>query len=224
EFGAWVSIDAGATWTSLTANTNLPTVAVHEFAQHPILDDIVVATHGRSLWVLDATLLRQLTTDVMNSNDAHLFTPATARYWQPSPERGGNIRAFTGARQPSGAAIEFVLPRSAGEVRLLVTDATGKTLRILDVDSRPGFQRVNWDLRRRATGNSRRRFGPRVEPGTYGIVLEVDDERLVQPLRITGDPSNPDVVLWGQEFDERVEIEHMFDEEEGAVEPISRIE
>jgi photosystem II stability/assembly factor-like uncharacterized protein len=222
EFGAWVSIDSGTTWTSL--NTNLPTVAVHEFAQHPILDDIVVATHGRSLWVLDATMLRQLSTNIIESSEAHLFTPATARYWKPSPERGGSIRAFAGENRAGGATIEFVLPRNSGEVRLIITDATGRTVRTLDVDANPGFQRVSWDLRQRAAGNSRRRFGPRVEPGTYGIVLEVDDERLVKPLRIAGDPSHPDVVLWGDEYDERVEIEHMSDEEEGGPDTLSRIE
>src|SRR5206468_325160 len=53
EFGVWCSLNRGQSWNSL--NTNLPTVAVHELAQHPTNGELVAATHGRSLWILDIT-------------------------------------------------------------------------------------------------------------------------------------------------------------------------
>src|SRR5207249_11400622 len=53
EFGAWVSVNRGGSWTKM--NNNLPTVAVHEFAQHPTTGEVVAATHGRSLGLLDVT-------------------------------------------------------------------------------------------------------------------------------------------------------------------------
>ena len=56
EFGAWCSLDRGKMWNKLGAN--LPTVAVFEFAQHPVNGQLVAATHGRSLWVLDVSALR----------------------------------------------------------------------------------------------------------------------------------------------------------------------
>src|SRR5205807_1078493 len=62
EFAVWVSTNRGATWTKL--NNNLPTVAVHELAIHPTAGEMVAATHGRSLWVLDVTPLRQMSADV----------------------------------------------------------------------------------------------------------------------------------------------------------------
>ena len=54
EFGISVSVNRGAGWARL--NNNLPTVAIHEIAQPTTASEIVVATHGRSLWVLDVGL------------------------------------------------------------------------------------------------------------------------------------------------------------------------
>ena len=58
EFGIWVSVNRGAAWAKI--NNNLPTVAVHEVAQPTTASEIVVATHGRSVWVLDVNSLRQM--------------------------------------------------------------------------------------------------------------------------------------------------------------------
>jgi len=73
EFAVWVSIDPRKTWARL--NNNLPTVAVHELAQHPTTGEMVAATHGRSLWVLDVLPLRQMTAAVVKA-PATLYRPA----------------------------------------------------------------------------------------------------------------------------------------------------
>src|SRR5213079_1034568 len=78
EFALFVSLDRGGWWTKL--NNNLPTVAIHEVAVHPTAGEIVVATHGRSLWVLDVTPLRQMTADVLKAK-AYLYRPNTAVRW-----------------------------------------------------------------------------------------------------------------------------------------------
>src|SRR5205807_7314217 len=93
EFAAWVSLDRGRTWTKL--NNNLPTVAVHELAIHPTAGEMVAATHGRSLWVVDITPLRQMTSDVLKAR-AHLFQPNLVTRWRSEPER--NSPYGTGAR------------------------------------------------------------------------------------------------------------------------------
>ena len=91
EFGFFASLDRGLSWFSLC--TNLPRVAVHEVAQHPILDEIVVATHGRSLWSLDVSTLRQLTPDSLKDKPV-LYKPSTVIRWQPQPRHGGTNRRF----------------------------------------------------------------------------------------------------------------------------------
>ncbi|MFO0263767.1 MAG: hypothetical protein ACK53V_19230, partial [Planctomycetota bacterium] len=62
EFGAWVSVDRGEHWTKFGG---LPTVAVHDFAQHPTSGEIVAGTHGRSLWIGDVSALRQVSKETM---------------------------------------------------------------------------------------------------------------------------------------------------------------
>jgi len=70
EFGIFTSLDRGRHGTRI--HNNLPTVAIHEIAVHPTENEIVAATHGRSLWVLDVSPLRQMTADVAQAK-AHLF-------------------------------------------------------------------------------------------------------------------------------------------------------
>ncbi len=65
EYAVYASTNRGASWTKI--NNNLPTVAVHEIAVHPTAGEIVVATHGRSIWILDVTALRQMTDDCAES-------------------------------------------------------------------------------------------------------------------------------------------------------------
>src|SRR5207253_7994756 len=84
EFAVHVSLNMGTSWTKL--NNNMPTVAVHEFAQHPTAGEIVAATHGRSLWVLDVTPLRQMTEEALKAK-AFLFRPNAVVKWRQEPER-----------------------------------------------------------------------------------------------------------------------------------------
>ncbi|HXG10144.1 MAG TPA: PDZ domain-containing protein [Gemmataceae bacterium] len=143
EFAAWASVNRGESWVKI--NNNLPTVAIHEFAVHPTAGEIVAATHGRSLWILDVTPLRQATKEVLTAS-AHLFKPNTAVRWQPEPRRGGTNRRFVGQNPPSGAQLYYSLAKKAGKVSLKVVDIEGKTVRELRTNTEPGLHRVVWDL------------------------------------------------------------------------------
>src|SRR5262249_9059834 len=135
EFGAWASVDRGTSWTKI--NNNLPTVAVHDFALHPTAGEIVAATHGRSLWVLDVPPLRQITKDVLTAT-ARLFQPKTVVRYRPEPSRGGTSRRFVGQNPPTGAQIYYSLGTKAEQISLKVVDYTGKTVRELRADNTPG--------------------------------------------------------------------------------------
>lgn len=145
EFAIFASVDRGQTWTKI--NNNLPTVAVHEVAVHPTAGEIVAATHGRSLWVLDATWLRQFTADVAKA-PAHLFKPATVIRWRSEPSRGGTLRRFVGENPQAGSAIYYHLAKKAERVTIKIVDAEGKTVRELTGSSEAGLQRVSWNLAR----------------------------------------------------------------------------
>jgi photosystem II stability/assembly factor-like uncharacterized protein len=143
EFGAWVSADRGTSWVKF--NNNLPTVAVHEFAQHPTAGEIVAATHGRSLWLLDVTPLRQVNKEVLAAA-AHLFQPKTAARHRTEPSHGGTTRRYAGQNPPNGAQLYYSLGAKAEKVSLKVVDYTGKTVRELASSGSPGLHRVVWNL------------------------------------------------------------------------------
>ena len=194
EFGAWCSLDRGKTWKRL--GSNLPTVAVHEFAIHPTAGEIVAATHGRSLWILDVTALRQLTPQALQA-DARLYRPATAIRWHLEPSRGQTNRRFVGENPPGGASIWYSLGKKATKANLKVLDIDGKLVRELKAGTQPGLHKIVWNLthtpERRGRGQQSQQSGRPVAPGTYLVVLSVDGSEHKQALRVEGDPgaANP---------------------------------
>lgn len=202
EFGAYVSIDRGATWTSL--KSNLPTVAVHQFAQHETSGEIVAGTHGRSLWVLDATTIRQLGSKTLTA-DLHLYRPNTAVQWRPTPSRG-RTRSFVGQNPPTGARIHYSLAKKIGKVEIRILKQDGTEVRTLEGPGEAGLHEVVWDLR--AKPAPRRRFGRRIGADTYKVQLVVGNTTKEQPLVIAADPTSPDAgwMTYQDEADEAAAV------------------
>jgi photosystem II stability/assembly factor-like uncharacterized protein len=196
EFGAWCSLDRGQTWSRL--GSNLPTVAVHDFAIHPTAGEIVAATHGRSLWILDVTALRQLTPEALHA-EARLYRPATAIHWRLEPSRGSTNRRFVGTNPPDGAAIWYSLGKNAEKVSLKVLDIDGKLVRELDASTQSGLHKIVWNLtrtpERRERGQQAQSEGRPVAPGTYLLVLSVDGKEYKQALRVEGDPAGANSLI-----------------------------
>jgi photosystem II stability/assembly factor-like uncharacterized protein len=197
EFAVYASTNRGASWTRL--NNNLPTVAVHEIAVHPTAGEIVAATHGRSLWVLDVTALRQMTAEALKAK-AKLYRPNVVTYWKPEPQRGSaygiGSRHFVGQNPPSGAQIYYSLTTKANKISLKVLDYAGNTVTTLtDMKAEPGLHRVGWNTRAPA--------------GTYRLVLAVDGQEQSQPLRIEDDPNVPGPLIAADGEDEEDEEKEM---------------
>lgn len=145
EFAAYASVNRGGYWNSL--KTNLPTVAVFDFAIHPSNGEIVAATHGRSLWIADITPLRQVAEKHLTEEPALYKSPTVIRY-RREPSRGGTNRAFAGVNPPAGAPIYFTLPKKANQVSVRIQDASGQTIREIRGETSEGLKRVIWDLNR----------------------------------------------------------------------------
>lgn len=109
EFGLWVSLDGGKGWTRWS--NGFPTVSVMDLAIHPRDNDLIVATHGRALWVIDdITPLRGLGAKAL-AEKVRLFPVADAgQYWQPAEDGGFGFGAteFRGTSRPYGAAVTFL--------------------------------------------------------------------------------------------------------------------
>lgn len=215
EFGVYASVNRGGSWTKL--NNNLPTVAVHEIAVHPTAGEIVAATHGRSLWILDVTALRQVTTEALQKK-AFLYKPGTAVRWQTQPSHGKTNRRFVGQNPPAGAQLYYSLTEKATKVVLQVVDIDGKTVATLPGSTAAGLHKVSWNTLQGPVGGGKGGKGgggkkggqglqgPRaVPPGMCRVVLEVDGNgfgaNLASSLRIEGDPNVP-VTRFGSEEDE----------------------
>jgi photosystem II stability/assembly factor-like uncharacterized protein/uncharacterized coiled-coil protein SlyX len=238
EFGAWVSANRGKTWTKM--NSNLPTVAVHEFAQHPVTGELVAATHGRSIWICDVSALRQINNDSLKAK-ATLFAPVNAIRWRRGLDRSmfnGAERKFVGENPDRGATIYYSLARKPEKIELKVLDYAGQLVRKLDASADPGLHKVVWDLGRmpnmrpqaappapsgesapaqapaRGAGGGRGSFGfaPPAPIGVYRVVLVVDGQEFTQPLRVESDPTTPPNYI-SEEIDLK-ELEKMWEEEE----------
>ncbi|MGH8133945.1 MAG: DUF6165 family protein [Steroidobacteraceae bacterium] len=127
ETGVWISFDDGEHWDSL--QLNLPHTSMRDLLIHD--DDLIVATHGRSFWILDdISRLRQLSGAPLK--DAALFSPAGAyrmhrSTWSDTPLPPDEPLA---ANPPAGAIIEYFLPHDIKRpVTLEILDGNGETVR-----------------------------------------------------------------------------------------------
>ena len=197
EFSIWASLDRGANWSRI--NNNLPTVAIHEIAFVPSRSEIVVATHGRSLWTLDITPLRQMTSEILAA-EAHLFPPNDTVRWAAELgfSRYGQHH-FSGQNPPTGGSIYFHLAEGTKLSGIEIRNVKGEVIRQLRTRPTTGLNLIRWDLRRQLPAPEGRpqapRPGPPVEPGTYLVVLKVGDKQFSQPVTVLTDPDLPEGLL-----------------------------
>lgn len=204
EYGMYVSFDDGGRWQKL--QLNLPVTPITDMRVQR--GDLVVATQGRSFWILDdLSPLRQMD-QALEGDDAHLFLPAEAFRARlsgggPDGRPGGAILYYYLPEEPESAVALEVLD-SAGEALRTYTwepedwdETEARFERTLEGDSIPasaGLNRASWDLRLGRpnllddaviwgfTG------GPLVAPGTYQVRLTVGDWSSTRPLELLPDP------------------------------------
>lgn len=180
EFGLFVSLNGGGQWHRLRGG--LPTIAVHDLAIHPRDRELVIATHGRSLFVMDISPLQELTPQVLEAT-AHLFKvkPATLFTYRGS-RAGFGSKNFAAANPPFGAVIHYYLKYPlTGPVTIHITDVLGNKVADLKGNKDPGLHEVIWGLRQdRGAG----RASPFVASGDYVVRLRVADLDLAQKIRV----------------------------------------
>ncbi|HJT16518.1 MAG TPA: sialidase, partial [Thermoanaerobaculia bacterium] len=197
EFGLWVSLDGGNRWAQYKGG-DMPNVAVRDIAIHPRDNDLVIATHGRGIWIVDdITPLRALTPDVLGKEAVFLqFSPAV----QQVPAFGGWVNGdakYTGPNPPGDAVITYYQRKRHifGDLTMEVFGPDGKSLGTIPTSKRRGLSRVTWSMRVKApkvpTAASAlfaAAFGPRVLPGTYTVKLTKDKNVYTTDLKVVPDP------------------------------------
>jgi hypothetical protein len=167
----------------------LPTVAVDDIAVHPGKFDLVVATHGRSLYVIDdVTPLEQLTPEVM-AKEAYLFPPRPAEGYYPLPGTSdwGGTSEFRGSNPPEGAILTVYLKDFTGDqAKISIANSSGQTVANLSLPGSPGLSRTSWDLKITKDllndyGGEGQKF---VKPGEYTVNLSYGKIKQSEKLKV----------------------------------------
>jgi len=152
ETGVFVTLDRGANWRRIRAN--LPTVRVDEIALHPRDNAMLVATHGRALFVLDHTEpIQEYRPTMAEGGPAKLFTIPEALQWKSLDDRNDEFwghQFFVGQNPPTDAIINVHVMDAVDDLSLRIHDATGTLVRTIDApeDRRePGIRTICWDQR-----------------------------------------------------------------------------
>ncbi len=159
EYGAWCSFDRGERWFPLGAD--LPTVAVRDLYVQDRDSDLIAATHGRGVFVLDVEALRQVTKAIA-AKPAHLFAVEPAILWRMQSRGWQGQKVWHASNPPFGATFHLWLQDAPKDKPVLtVHDVTGAEVAKLEAEARAGLQAVQWDAR---VGRSQL-----AKPGAYAV-------------------------------------------------------
>jgi photosystem II stability/assembly factor-like uncharacterized protein len=211
DAGLFHSRDGGAHWDRLRAD--FPTVAVFDLKF--VGRDLVVATHGRGLFVFDGIAPLEEWSPEISSADFHLFPAGTGVLFH-TWNRGGFSRDMGAApNPPSGVVIDYSLKkeiktddekeepaggRKKTPVKIVITDAQGKPVATRYGESKQGLNRYVWDMRydgekdltfqKKPPANEffTRGEGPRVLPGEYRVSVTVNGATQTVTARVDADP------------------------------------
>ena len=199
--GMFASWDGGNHWQSL--RLNMPATAIYDIEVQPQANDLLVAAHGRGVWVLDdLTVLQQYTPSVAKA--VTLFAPReTFRWSRLSPvnsfEDGLPSNEFLGPNVDYGALLTYALPKADKRASIDILDGSGRVIRHLTGKAVPheaGINRTAWDLDTEGPAKWHGTFefnqgpstGPEVLPGTYTVRLNANGTHARQTVVVKQDP------------------------------------
>jgi hypothetical protein len=207
EEGIWISFDGGSHWQSF--KNDLPPVSVHDIRIQPQYDDLVIATHGRSVYIMDDVRpVQELQRAV--SRSTWLFTPRTAYEWTLHSNDEGNYTFYAADNPPNGVIITFYQSQAQKSAPTLeILDAGGRVIRSVSgthkvggkdqpyVSNKVGLNRYTWDFAVNGPvkwTNATPEFlkgpdtGPGVPPGNYAVRMTLSGHTYVQRFKVLPDP------------------------------------
>lgn len=156
DLGVYVSLDDGETWQSLVAN--LPSTPVYDLVIHPREDELIAATHGRSLFLLDVRPVQALAEARPTEAVRVLPVRPVQLRWKVTRE--------VPPQPPRGTAEIHYWLGTAGNVSVTIADLEGRLLRTLAASGTAGMNVIPWDARNDS--------GRDVGPGTYVATVRAD--------------------------------------------------
>ncbi|MDQ6893741.1 MAG: hypothetical protein M3167_13790 [Acidobacteriota bacterium] len=209
ENGLSYSIDAGGHWKKFPVE--FPMVPVWDLKFVKATHDLVVATHGRGMWVFDNISPVEEYSAPIGAVNFHLFKTQPAAQWQSWNRGGFGVGAWTGPNPPGGAVVDYWLKNEIKQteeqkkqkkdaVKIVVTDAAGQVVMTEYAPAKEGYNRHVWQLRYEGPkkisfgkeappsefGDPNR--GPDVLPGIYKVSVTVAGETKTQEVSVGPDP------------------------------------
>jgi photosystem II stability/assembly factor-like uncharacterized protein len=199
EFGLFVSLDGGAQWAAFKGG-DFPPVAVRDIAIHPRESDVILATHGRGIWIIDdITPLRALTPEIL-AKDATFLQSRPSEMTIPANEFGFDGDAeFNGRSANENAIITYYQKKRHifGDLKFEIYDASGKLVSTVSGSKRRGLNRIEWSMRMKPpkvppaatlVPSFFSFIGPRVMDGTYTVKMIKDKQTYTTELKLLPDP------------------------------------
>jgi hypothetical protein len=150
EFGLYVTLDGCKEWKKFM--NNLPSVRVDDILIHPRERDLIVATHGRSIWIADDISPLEQLKPAIDQTSLTLFDPRPAVLWKNdlAASRAARNREFKGQNPPGGTAINVWAKTDIGAAKLEFLQATTMAS-TMDIEIKAGMNRFHWNLQKPQT-------------------------------------------------------------------------
>ena len=197
EFGLWISVDGGQRWAQYKG-TDFPAVPVDDIAVQARESDLVLATHGRGIWIVDdISPLRTLTPEVMAKEAMLLPGRPSIQYFDTYGGWPEGDETFKGRNRPADAQITYYQKgrHIFGDLKIEIFDQDGNLVDTVAGGKHRGLNRAGWGMRVRpptvapaATALFEAAEGPRVLPGTYMVKLTKGDQTYTEQLNVAMDP------------------------------------
>ncbi|OYV74097.1 MAG: hypothetical protein B7Z72_00975 [Gemmatimonadetes bacterium 21-71-4] len=183
---AYASIDRGAHWTRFMSG--MPTVPVYDLKIQPRDHDLIAATFGRGIWIVNVAPLEQTDAKVLASA-AHLYKPVTAYEYGQGPAIGASAngqgqKVFEAPSPEYGATISYRLASAVHHpIRVIVTDVAGDTVDTLAGPGSAGLHTVTWNFQ-----STKRAPSPKLTPSELrdSIVQAQRTARVIDSLEKAG--------------------------------------
>jgi hypothetical protein len=197
EWGLWISTDGGQRWAQYKGQ-GFPSVAVRDLVVHPRTSDLVLATHGRGIWIIDDIApLRSLTPEKLSEDAGFLPIPSAVQWMEVGGGWAEGDGTFSGPSKPTDAFIPYY-QRSRhiyGDIKIEILDSAGKLVDTIAASKHRGVSRAEWSMHLKpptvppaATAAFQAAIGPRVLPGTYTVKLTRGDKVYTSQLNVVLDP------------------------------------
>lgn len=160
--GTYISLDAGKTWNVLSGD--FPNVATYDAIVHPRDNELVLGTHGRSIYVLDAKPLQKLAS-MENLPQLHVFEPSQVRH---STRWGRQNVMYIEPYEPETELLYFLSATQKKAPQITILDKEGKILRKVEASAEAGFHTWTWNLKKED--------GKFLDKGTYTVILKHDKQ------------------------------------------------